>query len=65
MEKIINMITRRIHKLDEIIEKRESIFKTAVDESEKAFNAGAYNTLYREVEFLGLLLAEVEEVPSP
>ena len=43
MEKVINMITRRIHKLDEIIEKRESIFKTAEDETAKAYNAGSYN----------------------
>ena len=62
MEKVINIITRRIHKLDEIIEKRESIFKTAEDETTKAYNAGSYNALRGEVEFLGLLLAEVEEL---
>lgn len=63
MEKVINMITRRLHKLDEIIEKRESIIKTPTeDEATKAYNAGASNYLRDEVEFLGLLLAEIEEL---
>lgn len=62
MEKVINMITRRLHKLDEVIEKRESIIKTAEDETTQAYNAGSSNALRREAEFLGLLLAEVEEL---
>jgi hypothetical protein len=63
MEKVINMITKRIHKLDEMIEKRASIIKTETeDESTKGYHAGSYNSLCDEVEFLGLLLAEVEEI---
>jgi hypothetical protein len=56
------MIRERIYKLDEIIEKRESILKSSEDYSVQSYNAGSSNALRGEVEFLGLLLAEVEEL---
>lgn len=59
MEDIINMITRRIHKLDEIKEKKDSIINFFKDPS--SYNAGYSDALRNEAEFLGLLLEKVED----
>lgn len=61
MKDIINMITRRLHKLDEIIEEKENIVKTSSDEFKQEYNAGYSDALRNEAEFLGLILVKVED----